>query len=666
MPSCLWVPLCDGLCLQKKNSSAIITTTSMTTAASSQRLHNQRVLPIEGELAQQEDQLLHHPEKITFSVPHRLSTSPDYINSSSSSSLTMTQRPFQDVLCRGCRLAKVAPPGPTCGRLIRQVMEQQSSVISKLSSIITDAAIRVSRQYPLVCGQCHPDACTDAEKQYWRMDQLMALMGGIVSTTLSDGAATPVVTHLAASQRLPLYLSQALQHDKSMAAAHQTISKFLSDDNSLVPKKYFMTEYNPVIVPLPLDQVPDCLPNDQPYYLALLRLASVHECFPDSDEIKAKTHGRRGYYPGRELVAFVIMDVELHILKQAIFYHQNLIDHRLFVLNGNLYLGFMHQITQIWINNPPKPSLNINDPVYKPMDPVTDPAMLAAPNDFQVTIRAQPHACCTSSLCQGKNFNYFTIPDNDNDQDQGYVEIKPANPHIVEKIDLNAPCTKTGRQMLLNIEQEITLGDAYLDLPMTASTSVFATSHLPDESFATTDEVYFPEHKIFQLPFTTERGNACCVGIPDPRGGRPGYLLVGIMHTKIPAWKHVRELRDKHHADFSLRQYSHRWYAFEPRPPFQLVAQSGKFCLGFPSSDQEMAQNPNNLFLRNKIHHFNHTDLECPLIEFVTSITTAVDDPEKVIVGYGLNDCVARFVKMEKSDISKMLGLQLPTTDAKT
>jgi hypothetical protein len=35
----------------------------------------------------------------------------------------------------------------------------------------------------------------------------------------------------------------------------------------------------------------------------------------------------------------------------------------------------------------------------------------------------------------------------------------------------------------------------------------------------------------------------------------------------------------------------------------------------------------------------------------VSGITEKVGDPSKVIIGYGINDCISRFVKVDKSDV---------------
>ncbi len=45
----------------------------------------------------------------------------------------------------------------------------------------------------------------------------------------------------------------------------------------------------------------------------------------------------------------------------------------------------------------------------------------------------------------------------------------------------------------------------------------------------------------------------------------------------------------------------------------------------------------------------------CPQIAFISSMTEKAGDDSKVIVGYGINDCVPRFVEINKSEIPRLL-----------
>ena len=45
----------------------------------------------------------------------------------------------------------------------------------------------------------------------------------------------------------------------------------------------------------------------------------------------------------------------------------------------------------------------------------------------------------------------------------------------------------------------------------------------------------------------------------------------------------------------------------------------------------------------------------CPRIHFVTGMVENADDPSKVIIFYGVNDCVPRMIVVDKAEIIQML-----------
>jgi hypothetical protein len=46
---------------------------------------------------------------------------------------------------------------------------------------------------------------------------------------------------------------------------------------------------------------------------------------------------------------------------------------------------------------------------------------------------------------------------------------------------------------------------------------------------------------------------------------------------------------------------------------------------------------------------------ECPQITSISGITETAHDSSKVILSYGINDCVSRFVEIDKSEIVRLL-----------
>jgi hypothetical protein len=125
--------------------------------------------------------------------------------------------------------------------------------------------------------------------------------------------------------------------------------------------------------------------------------------------------------------------------------------------------------------------------------------------------------------------------------------------------------------------------------------------------------------------------------------------------------------------------YLSRFFAFEPSYPYQVVAQSGLFCLGYPTEETEYDGTPHGLSsviiqTGNFVSEINHTTtttlheltngrpmymkdttFQCPKIHFVMSVIDKVDDSTKVIISYGVDDCLSRFVHVDKRSIQKML-----------
>lgn len=99
-------------------------------------------------------------------------------------------------------------------------------------------------------------------------------------------------------------------------------------------------------------------------------------------------------------------------------------------------------------------------------------------------------------------------------------------------------------------------------------------------------------------------------------------------------------------------------YAFDPRPPFQLLARSGYFCLGFASSSgvgEGGTINPRSILTRNRPLSQNNETFACAQIHYVSTIIEKLGDPSRAVIGYGMNDCTARLVEVSKKEIARML-----------
>ena len=228
-------------------------------------------------------------------------------------------------------------------------------------------------------------------------------------------------------------------------------------------------------------------------------------------------------------------------------------------------------------------------------------------------------------------------------------------------VDLHRPCTVTYQPPKKEIHR-------------TTKTDI------PEPSFKTNDMLYFARQGIFD-PYTNERGSACCISISYPymvAGTRPTNtvpvttnstitmtttkLLVGISHCKTPF--KGRETRHNSTGGVGANHFLSSFYAMESVYPYKVVARSGRFCLGFASEGRNklhdgygMDDVPSNPYIRS-----NHRPLtigeiypNCPQIHFVSGMIEKADDPSKVIVTYGINDCVPRMIEWSKQDILHLL-----------
>lgn len=146
------------------------------------------------------------------------------------------------------------------------------------------------------------------------------------------------------------------------------------------------------------------------------------------------------------------------------------------------------------------------------------------------------------------------------------------------------------------------------------------------------------------------RGTACCgkIQVPDERSGKLKHLLVGVSHQKYAKrpWSSTK-------VNYTDKSYVSALYTFEPSPPYRIVARSGSFCFGYPDKEEAKENYYANLTLARNL--IMREPENCPFITFVSGITEKVGDPSKLIIGYGINDCVSRFVEVDKSELVRLL-----------
>lgn len=49
------------------------------------------------------------------------------------------------------------------------------------------------------------------------------------------------------------------------------------------------------------------------------------------------------------------------------------------------------------------------------------------------------------------------------------------------------------------------------------------------------------------------------------------------------------------------------------------------------------------------------TIYDCPAIHFITGMTEKADDPDKLIIAYGVEDCTSWFIEVGKEEVVKLL-----------
>jgi hypothetical protein len=535
-------------------------------------------------------------------------------------------RPTVDDVCGGCRLAETRD-GKTCGQLILdRVLERNTSVRAAANFV----ALNQSRY----CKQCHishPSCNSTVYNQYWRFDHVRPR-----SIRPNDGLAarTHYFESLPSEFRLPDLNST-------------NFALFFRNSSNWLSNRTFYFEFNPTIIPLPWKQTPPDLlsplmqKDRAHYYLAAYRISDLQDCFTPEQVRVGHFRNEKGIHePATELLGLAILDAGLSMVRETIVkaHHK---DVRLFLLNTQIYIGIYHVIRPIWIHpgavpqNIPPESLQHREKLFP------DSQLRSFP-----VIEQKHYACCTSPTCNGKNFNYFSLPTG-----EIFVETNPVNPHVVELMNMTQRCQKRNYGTM---KIDVALAEEYDK----ARVHVWPTKATPSESFFTTDEIYFPRKGVYRLPYTRDRGTACCVTIQDVRLGQNSLgasLMVGVSHTKIPMFGNWYEtFRASHNLSFAARQYSSRLYAFEPKPPFRIVARSGSFCMGFPESSEETNENPYIKYVRSKPMIVGE-ELECPSITFVSGICEAIDDPSVAPISYGMNDCAPRIVKVPKSELIRLL-----------
>jgi len=387
------------------------------------------------------------------------------------------------------------------------------------------------------------------------------------------------------------------------------VKNFVSDQSNIYPAREYLFSFNPSFVILPQDQRPSHHPTAT--YLATFRVSNQVYCFRPTDREQMFNHQRP---PAKNYLGVALIDANLSILTNVVVKLVGFAaaeDYRVFVLHGQLYVTSNDQIAPIWLN---LTNENRRDAVELPTVFGNDK------NDLTVFVRSFPSCapCERQRGFCGKNLNYFVSHTN-----QTVAEIWPSQPHLTRQVDLGSPCERKD-EPITHVDEQ--------------------TTNLP--SFATLEELHYPSLGPKQTLLTRGRGSACCIDMEHPSTKQK--LLVGVQHSKTPSQGNM-----KLPFNVTANHYLSSLYAFEPSPPFRVVARSGLFCLGFPTKTEERQHPIVSLTTWRRL--YLGQEFDCPRIHFVSGITHQVDDPSMVIVAYGINDCLSRLIRVPMAELSRLL-----------
>jgi hypothetical protein len=268
----------------------------------------------------------------------------------------------------------------------------------------------------------------------------------------------------------------------------------------------------------------------------------------------------------------------------------------------------------------------------------------------------------TKKIGGGKNFHIFRAKSMEdlnatNSRHDYYLQTYPL-PHQYRRLHIPHASDESPLNPYVNGREFEQVARAPLprpsfDGPDTLNT--IATCPEPTTSKNCTNPV---EEPFFR---DNDHGTTCCLPLSLSVNGtdtnsNSTTVLVGISHAKLTLNRNAWWKRDIYgrYDHYLGARYLSRFVAYSAAPPFDIVARSGWFCLGFGDID---GNGGNALAGRNtqyRLDLFNET-FHCPMIHFASSLVEYVGDPSKAILAYGVSDCYPRMTVIEKDDIARLL-----------
>ena len=480
--------------------------------------------------------------------------------------------------------------------------------------------------------RCDPSTCSQREKIFRRADEVAPrILAGV----------TLYLTSVPQNNRLPLDVPSLADKEA-----------YFSYPKNNYPRREYLSEFNPSLVPIPTSQIPANFKEKGVVYLASFRVATHHACTSQFPTVKKAVRAKS--YLGLALLRAdlsIITDVVVDISDANRNYRME--DFRLFVLKGQIYVTSHTEMVPIWLVPPPKDDGSSRmDKVTKLEPALTQRNKVGNNNNSTIQVSMRTFSSCIM-IQDGKNINYY----HDESTDQIIAELYPMKAKVA--VDPGAPCP-CSRMEPLDLAKYVTPGQGAFgpnrDIdrwpnPKACNVSrpletVRATPVPPFGSFGTLDQLQLAEKDMMENQLlTVQRGSACCVSIEHQ--GRD--LWLGVLHSK------TRFMRVGLPGGVKPNHFFSMFYAFEKQSPYAAVAWSGKFCLGFPS-EEESHQNPYTGWNTNPLVFLGGNTLDdCPAIHFVSGMSQDAEDQSQVIIAYGVNDCTPRMVKVDKSEILRML-----------
>lgn len=366
------------------------------------------------------------------------------------------------------------------------------------------------------------------------------------------------------------------------------------------------------------------------------RISSDQSCLSAAEEEQvAPPDLEKGKAVRPDYVGFAVLDKDLRIVREMVVdikhYTPKFQDPRLFVLHGQMFVSSYLSLIPLWLYTPNRTGGNRN----ADSDGIQTIGHLWKENDgneMTVTIADTAHCSKDQKVrLKGKNLNYFV-----DDKNQTILEHYPMS--AFEDFDLEQRCTP---------EFMATNNDTtYVRI----IPKVTDASRVP--SFGTSDELLLGQTSDFGglPPYTPERGSICCTSV-EWQGQK---LQLGISHSKTP-YRHIKKVRTS--PILASNQFFSSFYALAAHAPYNVVARTGRFCFGLPNNitdatDGSVSQHAAIPFTTLNIGGVGYN---CPQIHFVSGMTESATDPSKLVVAYGINDCLPRMVVIEKDEVLRML-----------